>query len=68
MRRKIATILSNPWSHKALVLIIFMVVMSIFNARFFLPANLRSILLAISIYGVMACGMLFVIIIGGIDF
>ena len=68
MKRKIATILSNPWSHRALVLIIFIIIMSVFNPRFFLPANLRSILLAISIYGIMACGMLFVIIIGGIDF
>lgn len=67
MKRHVIKVLGNEWSHKALILLIFVIIMGIFEPRFFLPGNIRSILLAISIYGIMSCGMLVVIITGGID-
>ena len=44
-----------------------MIVMAIFERNFFKPANASNILLAISLYGIMACGMLFVVLVGGMD-
>jgi ribose/xylose/arabinose/galactoside ABC-type transport system permease subunit len=41
--------------------------MAIFQQKFFSLDNVSSILLAIAIYGIMVCGMLFVVILGGID-
>lgn len=41
--------------------------MVIFQPRFFRIQNIYSILLSIAIYGTMACGMLFVVLVGGID-
>jgi len=67
MKNNITKIIGNEWTHKALILLIFVVIMGIFEPRFFLGINIRSILLAISIYGIMACGMLVVIVVGGID-
>jgi ribose/xylose/arabinose/galactoside ABC-type transport system permease subunit len=45
-----------------------MLVMALFQPVFFRWSNLLSILLAIAIYGIMACGALFVMLVGGIDF
>jgi ribose/xylose/arabinose/galactoside ABC-type transport system permease subunit len=41
--------------------------MAIFEPKFFLFTNMRSILLAVSFYGILSCGMLIVIVAGGID-
>ncbi len=68
MKEKVARVFQNSWVPRILILLVIMVVMAIFQPRFFLGSNMRSILLSISIYGVMCSGMIFVIIIGGIDF
>jgi ribose/xylose/arabinose/galactoside ABC-type transport system permease subunit len=65
--KKIVRFMGNPWVQRATILAIIFVVMAIFAQKFFLPDNFKSILISISLYGVMACGMLFVILIGGID-
>ena len=65
--KKAVKLLGNPWIQRATILLIIFVIMAAFANRFFLPENFKSILIAISLYGVMVCGMLFVILIGGID-
>jgi ribose/xylose/arabinose/galactoside ABC-type transport system permease subunit len=57
----------NAWGRRVTVLAAIFIVMAVFAQKFFLPENFKSILISISLYGVMACGMLFVILVGGID-
>ena len=64
---KARSFLSNAWGQRALIIAIICVIMAIFAPRFFLPENFKSILISVSLYGVMACGMLVVILVGGID-
>ena len=66
-KKSLRQILGSNWGQKITILVIFVVVMAIFQRQFFLPANWTSILRAISIYGIMACGMFFVVLIGGLD-
>lgn len=65
--KKLLNFLGNPWGQRLTIIALIMVVMVIFEPRFFMPANASSILLAISLYGIMACGMLFVVLVGGMD-
>ena len=65
--KKIANVLGNPWGQRISILVLIMICMAIFEPRFFRLENASSILLAISLYGIMACGMLFVILVAGID-
>jgi ribose/xylose/arabinose/galactoside ABC-type transport system permease subunit len=65
--KKAVKFMGNAWVQRATILAIIFVVMAVFAQKFFLPDNFKSILISISLYGVMACGMLFVILIGGID-
>lgn len=65
--KKFVSLLGNPWGQRLSILAVIMVVMVIFEPRFFMPSNASSILLAISLYGIMACGMLFVVLVGGMD-
>ncbi len=65
--KKLEKFLGNPWGQRLTILIIIFAVMLIFAQKFFLLENFKSILISISLYGVMACGMLFVILVGGID-
>ena len=65
--KKVSKLLGNAWVQRGTVLVIIFIIMAIFARRFFQPANYLSILITISLYGVMACGMLFVILVGGID-
>lgn len=53
---------------KPLILLVVIAVMTILQPKVFLTwNNILSILYAISIYGVMICGMIFTILLGGID-
>lgn len=53
---------------KPLVLLIIIAVMTILQPRIFLTwNNFQSILYAISIYGIMVCGTIYPILLGGID-
>ena len=67
MSKKIGNFVASPWGQRVTILVIIMVVMAIAEPKFFLPSNFSSILLAISIYGIMACGMLFAVLVGGMD-
>lgn len=49
------------------IMIIFAVIANIMNPRFLSPANIINILYQYSVVGVMAVGMMMIIIIGGID-
>ncbi|MEN6623946.1 MAG: ABC transporter permease [Smithella sp.] len=53
---------------KPLILLVLMVIMTILQPKTFLTRNnFLSILYAISIYGIMVCGTIFPILLGGID-
>lgn len=67
MKKKIGNFMSSSWGQRVTILVIVMVVMAIAEPKFFLPSNFSSIFLAISIYGIMACGMLFAVLVGGMD-
>jgi ribose/xylose/arabinose/galactoside ABC-type transport system permease subunit len=60
-------LLGSAWGQRISIILVVAVVMIILEPRFFRISNIYSILLAIAIYGILACGMLFVILIGGID-
>ncbi len=65
--KKIMNFLGNQWGQRVTIIVLIMIAMAIFERNFFLPANASNILLAISLYGIMACGMLFVVLVGGLD-
>jgi ribose/xylose/arabinose/galactoside ABC-type transport system permease subunit len=67
MNSKISRLIGGQWGQRVLILVIIFIVMAIFEPKFFTRGNASSILLAISVYGIMACGMLFVVLIGGLD-
>ena len=65
--KKVKSFIGSSWGQRAVLLVIIFVVMAFGEPKFFSGANWASILLAISFYGIMACGMLFVVLIGGMD-
>jgi len=67
MKRALKAV-GNPWGQRITLFVIICVVMAVAQPLFLRPANAMSIILAISVTGIMACGMLFTIIVGGIDF
>lgn len=60
-------LLGSTWGQRITLLVIIMAVMAFAEPKFFMPSNMLSILLAISFYGIMACGMMFCVLVGGID-
>ncbi len=55
-------------SQRVWILVAIMLVLTILQPGVFLTgANMKSILLSISIYGIMVCGTIFPILLGGID-
>jgi ribose/xylose/arabinose/galactoside ABC-type transport system permease subunit len=67
MNNNISRFIGGQWGQRVLILVIIFIVMAVFQPKFFTPGNALSILLAISVYGIMACGMLFVVLLGGLD-
>ena len=67
MNAKILKMLGSAWGQRISILVVVVIVMAILEPKFFKLANIYSILLAISIYAILSCGILFVILIGGID-
>jgi ribose/xylose/arabinose/galactoside ABC-type transport system permease subunit len=62
----------GAWGRRALILAIIFAVMAVFETavfetEFFSGSNASSVLFAISIYGIMSCGMLFTVLLGGLD-
>jgi ribose/xylose/arabinose/galactoside ABC-type transport system permease subunit len=69
MKTKLPRFLGRSRNRRALLLLlVVMIAMAFLQPLFFRWTNLLSILLAVAVYGVMACGMLFVVLVGGIDF
>ncbi len=67
MKKKIENFLGSAWGQRVSVLILIMLFMAFLQPLFFSLKNLNSILLAIAIYGIMAGGMLFTVLTGGMD-
>lgn len=67
MKNLSAKRLANKFQ-KPLILLVVMLVLTILQPGVFLTGgNFKSILLAISVYGVMVCGTIYPILLGGID-
>lgn len=66
-KKRVIGLLGSAWGQRITLLVIIMAVMAVLEPKFFLPSNLLSIMLAIAFYGIMACGMLFCVMVGGID-
>ena len=60
---------SNFKSYSGLILVIIVVsvFMSIRSENFMTPTNILNVLRQISVYGILACGMAFAMMTGGID-
>lgn len=65
--KKAVKIYENVWLQRAVILMVLFLIMAVFQRAFFTWNNVKSILLAISIYGIMSCGMLLAMLVGGID-
>ena len=60
-------LMANAWIQRVLIISVLLIIMLIGNRSFFTLGNLRTIMMSISIYGIMACGMLLAMLTGGID-
>ena len=67
MIKKILRAVGSPWGQRVSLLVIICIIMAIFQPVFFSANNAKSILLAIAVNGVMVCGMLFTVLVGGMD-
>jgi ribose transport system permease protein/putative xylitol transport system permease protein len=78
--KKSKSFFGNVWGQRLVIIVLFLLIMVVVsfltNTRdgalqllksFFSLGNGSNILLAISLYGIMACGMLFVVLVGGMD-
>ena len=59
--------LDYPWLSAAVPLVVLMIVLPLANPRFLTVSNLTSVLLQAAVYVIMALGMSFVLMTGGID-
>ena len=67
MMKKAVKAAGSAWGQRITILALICVIMAIFEPIFFRAINAQSILLAISINGIMVCGMLFTVLVGGMD-
>jgi len=67
MIRKVLRVVSSQWGQRIIVLVLLCVIMAFLEPRFFRVQNYQSILLAIAVNGIMACGMLMTVLVGGMD-
>ena len=65
--KKVLKAIGSPWGQRITLLVLICIIMAIFEPIFFKPNNYKSILLAIAVNGVMVCGMLFTVLVGGMD-
>jgi len=67
MTAKLKKFMGNAWGQRFAILAIIFIIMVIGEPKFFSGQNWASILLAIALYGIMSCGMMFVVLTGGVD-
>ena len=67
MIKKLLRTAGSAWGQRITLLVLICVVMAIFEPVFFRLNNAKSILLAIAVNGVMVSGMLFTVLVGGMD-
>lgn len=67
MIKKALKIAGSSWGQRLSLLVIICVVMAILEPVFFRANNAKNILLAIAVNGVMVSGMLFTVLVGGMD-
>lgn len=65
--KKVFKIVGSSWGQRIAILAVIFIVMAIAQPVFFRPGNARNILFAISVTGIMSCGMLFTVLVGGLD-
>ncbi|MCL2124528.1 MAG: ABC transporter permease [Oscillospiraceae bacterium] len=67
MMKKAIRAIGSAWGQRITLLVLICIVMAIAEPVFFKLDNYKSILLAIAVNGVMVCGMLFTVLVGGMD-
>ena len=67
MMKKVLKAAGSAWGQRISLLIVICIFMAIAQPIFFRASNANSILLAIAVNGIMACGMLFTVLVGGLD-
>ena len=67
MIKKVFKAVGSPWGQRITLLVLICIVMAIFEPVFFRANNAKNILLAISVNGIMVSGMLFTVLVGGMD-
>ena len=67
MIRKAIKVVGSAWGQRIAILAVVFIVMAIAQPVFFSAGNVRDILFAISVTGIMSCGMLFTVLVGGLD-
>jgi len=65
--KRVVKAVGSPWGQRITLLVIICIVMIVLEPRFFRVENAKGILLAIAVNGIMACGMLFTVLVGGMD-
>jgi ribose/xylose/arabinose/galactoside ABC-type transport system permease subunit len=66
-QNKFLAALTGPWGQRVVILLILFGIMAVVNPRFFSFDLAVSTVLAVAVYGIMAVGMLFVVLIGELD-
>ena len=67
MMKKVIKAAGSPWGQRISIFVLICIVMALFERSFFNPVNAKNILLAIAVNGVMVSGMLFTVLVGGMD-
>ena len=65
--KKALKVIGSAWGQRITILVIICVVMAIFERSFLTATNAKNILRAIAVNGIMVSGMLFTVLVGGMD-
>ena len=66
LTRALRVVISS-WGQRVTLLVLICIIMAFLEPRFFRVLNFQSILLAIAVNGIMSCGMLLTVLVGGMD-
>lgn len=67
MMKKVLKAAGSAWGQRITILALICIFMALTQPVFFRPTNIRNIIFAISVTGIMSCGMLFTVLVGGLD-